>query len=371
MHSDWTPRTRALEILTGGKPDQVPWFADLDYLATGQIARGEKPADFKQTAAYLDWHRELGAGFYLQGHFPFRQIIENCEVKEWREGQLRYRRIVTPHGDLTECWKWSDSTYSDAPIERLVKSERDLAPYRFVYNNLRFEPDYGRSTRLLESVADIGLVLCYTPRSPFMRLVALDAGIENLITAYMNKPDEFQDTIRVMKQTLDAAVKIALESPAEILMIPENLSSEVVGVNFFEMFMKDIQADWIDKIHAAGKYSTIHIDGTLKGLLRQEAALGFTFIEAMTPAPTGDLAVSEWADYLQEAGCIGWGGVPGAFFSRQVSDEEFDNHVIETLKIMRRKPKYVLGVADQVPPNGTERRVRRVRELVDEYGKYE
>ena len=37
---------------------------------------------------------------------------------------------------------------------------------------------------------------------------------------------------------------------------------------------------------------------------------------------------------------------------------------------MRREPRYVLGVADQVPPDGLESRVRRVAEIVDEYGFY-
>ena len=367
----YTPRDRVLALLSGRQPDQVPWFADLDYFTTGLIARGEKPADFKQSDAYIDWHRELGAGFYLQGHFPFKQTLDACDIKEWREGDIRFRRIDTPEGSLSERWKYSNSTHSEAPIERLVKSEKDLAPYRFVYKNMKFEPDYSRANRLLKLVGDIGVVLCYTPRSPFMRMVALDAGIENLLTAYMDAPEEFEETIRVMKRSLDAAVEIAAESPAEILMIPENLSSEVVGVNFFEMFMKDIQTDWVGKIHQAGKYSTIHIDGTLRGLLRQEAAVGYTFIEAMTPAPTGDLKVSEWAGYLRGTDCVAWGGVPGAFFTENVSDEEFDHHVIETLEIMRGNPKYVLGVADQVPPNGTERRIRRVRELVDTHGKYE
>ena len=33
---------------------------------------------------------------------------------------------------------------------------------------------------------------------------------------------------------------------------------------------------------------------------------------------------------------------------------------------MRSEPRYVLGVADQVPPDGLERRIRRVAELADE-----
>ena len=43
----------------------------------------------------------------------------------------------------------------------------------------------------------------------------------------------------------------------------------------------------------------------------------------------------------------------------------------EVLSVMRREPRYVLGVADQVPPDGLTSRVKRVRELVDRYGAYE
>jgi hypothetical protein len=37
---------------------------------------------------------------------------------------------------------------------------------------------------------------------------------------------------------------------------------------------------------------------------------------------------------------------------------------------MTSSPRFVLGIADQVPPDGLERRVRRVAELADEFGRY-
>ena len=58
------------------------------------------------------------------------------------------------------------------------------------------------------------------------------------------------------------------------------------------------------------------------------------------------------------------------FFTELVTDEEFDAHVRHVLEVMRSEPRYVLGVADQVPPDGLERRVRRVRDLVEEFGGY-
>ncbi|GAJ21670.1 unnamed protein product, partial [marine sediment metagenome] len=137
---------------------------------------------------------------------------------------------------------------------------------------------------------------------------------------YMSAPEELTETLKIVKKSMDRAVHLVLESPAEIVMIPENLSAEVVGPTFFEMFMKEYQTDWKDKIHEAGKFSCIHMDGTLKGLLRQEASVGFTFIEALTPAPTGDLPIEEWESYFGDSKTIAWGGIPGAYFTAHTSN---------------------------------------------------
>jgi hypothetical protein len=37
---------------------------------------------------------------------------------------------------------------------------------------------------------------------------------------------------------------------------------------------------------------------------------------------------------------------------------------------MKKQPRYVLGVADQVPPKARFERVKRVSELVESYGCY-
>jgi hypothetical protein len=365
-----TSRERIMTLLGGGKPDQVPWFADLDYFATGLIAGGKRPDGFKHSDEYLEWHRKLGAGFYLQGYMPVTQIADGCTITETTKDNLRHRSISTPEGDLTETWQWSGETVSEAPVERLVKSETDLPAYRYYYEHMRFEPDHDFAYHRKPLVDDIGVILCYAPRSPFMRMVAMDAGIENIVAIWMNAQVEFEATLEVMKKTLDRAVELVGQGPADIIMIPENLSSEVVGTTFFDLYMKDYQTDWVEKIQRSGKFSAMHLDGTLRGLLKKEAAVGFTFIEGMTPSPAGDLPIEQWVEYLNGTDVIAWGGIPGAFFTDQVTDDEFDMFVIRVLEVMRSEARYVLGVADQVPPDGSEHRVARVRELVDTYGKY-
>ncbi|MFZ5516923.1 MAG: uroporphyrinogen decarboxylase family protein [Candidatus Zhuqueibacterota bacterium] len=364
-----TPREQILTILNGQQPDRVPWFGDLDYLATALITKKERPADFKQSPDYIKWHTELGVGFYLQGHFPFRPLFD-FEEKIWQVGNRKYRTIITPVGSLQECWAYIPTSYTEAPVEHLVKSERDLAALRFVYEHTRWQADYDFCYQRMEQIGDQGILLCYLPKSPFMQLVALEAGIESVTFSAMNAPDEFAETLAVMKQSFDQAAQIAVDSPAEALMIPENLSAEMVGPNFFEKFMRAYQQEWIEKIHAAGKSSFIHMDGTLKGLLRQESSTGVSVIEAMTPAPVGDAPIDDWAALANNPGTILWGGIPGSYFTPLISDDEFERFIRHALDVQRSAPRYVLGVADQVPPDGLEYRIRRVRELVDKFGRY-
>jgi uroporphyrinogen-III decarboxylase len=172
-----------------------------------------------------------------------------------------------------------------------------------------------------------------------------------------------------MSERADLAAAAALTAPADAFMIPENLSSEVVGKRFYREFVQPWERKWVERIRAAGKVSFIHMDGTLRGLLHEAAETGFDVIEAVTPAPTGDLSMAE-ARALAGPRPILWGGLPGALFTPLVSDADFEQQVRETLRVMVADRRMVLGVADQVPPDGTRARMARVVEMAECYGRY-
>jgi hypothetical protein len=97
------------------------------------------------------------------------------------------------------------------------------------------------------------------------------------------------------------------------------------------------------------------MDGTLGGLLQHEAGVGFTVLEALTPYPVGDMKFEDIKEFVGSKSIM-WGGIPGSYFTDCVSDSEFEEFVKYLLSIMVREPRYVLGVADQVPPDALEYR---------------
>ena len=60
----------------------------------------------------------------------------------------------------------------------------------------------------------------------------------------------------------------------------------------------------------------------------------------------------------------------GSFLRTNTAEDVFERQVISVLELMKTAPRYVLGLADQVPPDGLEGRVRRVAELVDRWGRF-
>jgi hypothetical protein len=363
-------RERILTMLRGDLPDRVPWFGDLTYWAGAMEQRGEVPADWQHSPAYYDFHRHLGVGFYLQGYWAFRAQAEaDITIEEKREGDARLRIVRTPLGVLYEEWRYLPMAYTWAPVRHMVNQVSDLAILRYWWEHTQYQPDPDEATRRGPWLQDLGIILCYLPRSPFMQLVAELAGIGNIVDLWLLARDEFEETLEVMEASADRAAEAALGVPAECFMIPENLSSEVVGRRFYEAYVRPYEAKWVARIREAGKCSFIHMDGTLQGLLRQVCSAGFDVVEAVTPQPVGDMPM-HGLRALAGPQVILWGGLPGTYFTPLVSDAEFERHAHETIEVMVRDRRMVLGVADQVPPDGLRSRVAQVVELVDRYGRY-
>ena len=363
-------RERILTLLAGKSPDRVPWLADLDYWVYAMERRGEVPPDFRATQAYYDFVSELGIGFYLQGYWPFRTVYDSTvKVATQYDGNQRRTEITTPLGTIDTLWIYLPESFAEAPSEFYVKTPADLAVLRYVYEHTQYKPDYGELFRRRPMIGDKGVLLAYLPRSPFMEMVTTLVGIGAIVRLWMDVPEDLEETLRLMEVKHDQAAQIALDSPAECLMIPENLSSEVVGKRFYERFLRGYESRWVERIQRAGKSSFIHMDGTLRGLLSEVASAGFDVVEAATPAPVGDLTFPQMRE-LAGPRTILWGGIPGVYFTDLVDEAEFDRHIREVLAVMTREPRYVLGVADQVPPGGLRQRVARVAELVETFGAY-
>ncbi|GHU63251.1 hypothetical protein AGMMS49983_06300 [Clostridia bacterium] len=380
-------RQDILNVFLGKDPEYVPWFGDLAYWIDYLLDEGIMPEKYTESEygtpvhnvsqgvaspftgnGLHQLHHDLGVGFYLQAYFPF-SVTYDLEVVTTEENNRRITTYKTPYGDLQEIWEYVYDTHSWGPRSQLVKNWKDLKAVRYLYENSHYAPDYVLAQTRIDKVGDDGIVLAYTPKSPFMEFVALKAGIEAVTYMYLDAQEEFEETLTVMLKKQDEAVRIAIDSPAECIFVPDNITSESIG-SFYNTYMKDVHEKWIRWIRDAGKVSFCHLDGTLKPCITDLSKSGFDVIEGITPRPVGDIAIEDLRSYVQDK-TITWGGIPGGFFTKLLSDDEFDEFVIAAIENMKNNNRCVLGVGDQVSPGATFERIARVNELVEKYGKYD
>ena len=366
-----TERERILAVLRREKPDRLPWCADLAYWINGLRGMGSYPKEYEDTCGdngLQKLHRDIGAGFYLQGYFPF-QPLYRCGVTltEKREGDRLLRTFRTPVGELNEVTEFSHVSFSWGYRKRLVEDIDDLRVFAYIAEHTDYVPDYELARSRYETVGDNGVVLCYMPKSPMMELVALQSGVENFTYMAADEEEELDAILRALEEKCDEACRLTLDSPAECIMIPENISSESVGKRFYHRYMEGYHRKWTERIRQAGKYSFVHQDGTTRGLITELSESGFDVIEAVTPKPVGDVEIEEVRSLVRPETII-WGGIPGGYFSDIVPQEIFEAHVLRCIETMKNAPNFVLGVADEVVPGSRWERIYRVRELVDRYG---
>lgn len=363
-----TERQRVLTLLGGGKPDLVPWLGDLAYWIPYALKNGVIDSGYADEGIYR-LHRDLGLGFYLQGYFPFAGESENVDVRRTVEGTTITTEWKTPVGALRQVETELPASYTVAIREHMVKNIDDLKTYVYIEEHTAYRPSYELAARRYGLIGDNGAVLCYLPKSPYMELVALRAGILAVVDMICEESEEFEECLDRLEVCADRAARLAVDSPAEFLMIPENISSEVVGKGPYHRYMERYQKKWFGEIKRSGKVSFVHMDGTMRGLLREVSEAGADVMEALTPAPTGDIEIEDLPNWTAERTVL-WGGIPGAYFTDSVSDAKFDEYVKRVLDTWTTRPRYVLGVADEVPPYSRPERILRVRTLVDRYGKY-
>lgn len=363
-HAPMNFRERLLTALAGGRPDVMPWFADLTYWQHGHRLAGTYPPRYEGDEGFIRLHADHNVGYYL-GYAPvWTDEFDGVEVTSAREGDVTVTRHKTPVGEIEGRTRFLPTTASSAPVKWPVCTPDDLRVLRYIADATRSTPDYRRYESLLESSGGHGHPTVLPPRSPISQLLAQWTGVRNLAYLLADAREEVELTITALGRAADGAYEAIAACDTPYVELPDNLTGEVV-TGLFERYQFDYCVRRIEQLQATGKTVGVHLDGTMQGILPLLVRAGFDFVESITPQPTGDVAVERLRD-LAGPDVILFGGIPGAMFAPPFTADDMRRQV--ELVIAHHWPhgRFILGAADQVPPNGDMNLVRLAGDLCEE-----
>jgi len=359
-------RQRMATVLSRELADVVPWTADLQWWRSGLAAQGRLPARYQGVEGLLRLHQEQCTGIYLDGLYmcgaaPTRGSVE---VLDAVDGDSCVQTIRTPYGDLrTERRRATDSW---AIVDHPVRTVGDLRSVCAYYDSLEYELNSAEYLRRVSLYGDWGIPMPLVQRTPLMEMVITWCGIQRFAYLEADHAEVVRSTLEAMSLSQDRLYRELQACPSPYLEIGDNISGEVVG-GYFRRYGSEYYERRVAELHAAGKKVGTHIDGTLKPVLSLVAKTGVDFVEGITPAPVGDLSPEQIAAELAGLDTLVWGGVPAALFV-EPDWQTVRDYITDALRYLWRDGRLILGVGDQVPPNGQIGYCQRISELVDELG---
>ena len=360
-----------LSVLNEKTPFGIPWFADLSYYYSSLERKGCLEQKYKGEAGYLQFYKDQKAGICFYCTPPFSVSYKaGIECREKKSGDDILIEYVTPLGTVTQVSTYYPQTYTHVITKHFVENFSDLLIMKTIFENTTYHENHAEYARVRNFWHDAGEAVAIPPISvsPFQKLLARWAGVEKTIDLMCDHEDDFDGILSDIDQSQDPVFSIIADSQARVVEFAENLSSDITGTSLYEKYNSACYKKNIRTLHAAGKFVSIHIDGCLKGCLPLLEKDGFDIAEAVTPAPVGDVQAKDLRTLAGEK-IVLWGGLPGALFSDQYSDEFFMDYLQDILNTFRQDGRFVLGVADQVPPDCKEGRVLLVGEYVRAFNK--
>ncbi|MBC7288635.1 MAG: hypothetical protein H5T86_11475, partial [Armatimonadetes bacterium] len=214
----------------------------------------------------------------------------------------------------------------------------------------------------IAEIGDRGVPQFFFRRSPLQNLFIAEAGFETTILMLYDEPQAVERYLEAQSRADDAMYDVILSSPVPILNFGENIDAHMDPPPIWSRYLVPYWTRRTEQIHAAGKFVHIHVDGAMKPLVPHLRDVPWDGIEAATPLPQGDVTIDEIKTALGDLVLLD--GVPAIYFLPTYSEKSLMECVRHLVRLFH--PRLILGISDEIPPDGDIERVRLVGELCQE-----
>ena len=271
-----TPKQRIEAVYQGRTPDQVPFMLDLShwFYHENRLPWDLSKAYDKPEYELIDYHKRAGVGFYVPNLGSFFAVHYppdvTTTVTKSDDGRTITWQHETPLGTIRRSRVWEDATYAWGIARWALRSEPELRVLGHALAGRTYSPRWDRYQAWADAVGDCGVVYVGLGYSGMGQLLNYWLGVEGVMYAVADWPETVHEVVdQINANTLDCVDMLA-RSPVEFVVMGDNFSSDVQPPRFFDTWSRPFYEEAIRRLHAAGKFVAVHIDGKLRGALRDD-----------------------------------------------------------------------------------------------------
>lgn len=289
-------KEQMMAVYRNETPDKVPVSIYTRYIRRGAFERevrnlGLGIIDYAPPVSMLApaWH--LLPGFLSE--------VRGAEFRvryRWTDGRrVERREFETPVGTVFQDTELDPAGAGSEHIRsHYVTSRDDYRVIEYLFRNTRFEPNEDLITRRMKDLGADGVVLGRVDRSPYQKLLLEIVGPEQFLVDLAVDPEPVEQVLHSAQERLNEAMELIVDSAAEIIWLPENVTVDMTPPPAFEIYHLDYYRRWADICADRNKPLAVHIDGRLRPLSDLLKKAGIPIIESVSaPSIGGDLELGD------------------------------------------------------------------------------
>lgn len=312
-------------------------------------------------------YRALGCSSRIYEYNACFRRIEHPSVSissSWLNETDEEITIETPVGRQVAVQRRTISSSAYIVVKWQVATEEELKVATWREENTTWEWDASQYEAVRAEWGDLGAPTVYLPRMNVQSLYLEKMGVENAIYALADFPDTVEAYFRALEASHDRLIEVVNASPIEIINFGENVHAGTLTPELFLKYHLPACRRRCEKLHAPNKFVHAHWDGDCAPLLPYAKETGLDGIDAVTPAPQGDVTLAQVKDALGDDLFL-IGGIPAVYFDATFSEETLIECAREVIDLFA--PKLILGISDELSSTGEIERVRLIGDIVDDY----
>jgi hypothetical protein len=319
-------------------------------------------------------HRGIGLFSTRDTLYDF-VLPRDVEVRVQRaDGRIRVE-YHTPLGMVSSTMFYDPSSQrlgitSPMIVDHLIKTPDDYLPAGYLFEHTDVVPNFERFERwAAEEIRDDGVAVAqgFMGASPVHQIQRDLLEPTQFYFHYKDHGAKLRELAAKIEPLFDKALRILCDSPAEVVWWGANYDDMLTYPPYFQAEL----SPWIGKasreLGARGKLVLCHTDGENEGLMDLIRDSGMHIAESICPAPMTKVSLAEyyrrWSPKLTL-----YGGVPSTIVLDETSDADFEAYMDALFRAVAPGTRFLVGIADQVPPNAIFSRLQRIGERVAKEG---
>jgi methylmalonyl-CoA mutase cobalamin-binding domain/chain len=393
-----TKKERILRVLKGEIVDKIPYTPRIDLWYNANQLKGTLPEKYKNfsmddISRLEGWalhkvspdfirvrsdddilHRAIGLFSLKEMVFQY-QFSKNIDIHIEKNHETTTVAYTTPVGYIrTKTILTDEMKQSGVSLpyisEHAIKEVSDFNVMRYIFHNISLLPSYNDYQKWQEDVGDDGVAVTMggLAASPMHHIQRDLLDPTAFYFRYNDNYKEMRSLAESLNEYYDQALKIIAKSSAEVVLFGANYDDMITYKSYFD---KELMP-WIKKMSVTlennNKLLLCHCDGENKGLIDSIYNSGMHVAEALCPFPMTKMSLSEYYDKWKDKVTI-WGGIPSTILLRDsASKEEFRDYIKSIFDTVAPEKRFILSVADCVPPGADFDRLIEISEYVEKEG---